>query len=125
LEEISMELINAFTSAARTAGTYTSTEFSVDGAVGANVWVSITNVTGNLVVKLQQKSPISGGWVDVTGAVTASLTGTGDTVVRVYPGITGAANAAINISLGGGGYRIHAVVTTGPITFASYVETIY
>lgn len=121
-----MELINAFPSAARAVGTHNSASFSVDGAVGAAIWVTTTNINGGgLVVKLQQLSPNpGGGWVDVAGVTTATISTNTDTPVKVYPGIAGTANVAVSGVLGGGIYRLVATVTTATVTFLATVETI-
>jgi len=106
------------------AAAHNSTEFSIDGDRGANIWVDITNANGgSVIVKLQHKSP-SGTWLDVTGVVTASLSSATATNVKVYPGIAVVANASLNVVLGGGVYRIVATVSTATMTLRVTVQSI-
>lgn len=119
-----MTITKALPAGSYAAGTNNGAAFTIDGERGANIWVDVTNANGgSLVVKLQQQSP-GGNWVDVTGAATASIATTGGTLVKIYPGITAAANATVNIVLGGGVYRLVATVTTATMTFSGTVEAI-
>lgn len=79
----------------------TQTNFN---AAGALVWINVSAVTGTtptLTVRLQWSPDGGTTWVDLdtTNAQTASITATGTFVLRVYPGITTAANAALNSPL--------------------------
>ncbi len=119
-----MELIKALPSQSFPIGATNSAAFSVDGALGANVWVETTNINGgSLVVKLQTRSP-AGTWVDFPSAATASISTNTATLFKVYPGITASANSAINSVLGGGVFRVVATATTAAVTGAVWVETI-
>lgn len=55
-----------------------------------------SGTTPTLVMKLQHRDFVSGNWIDITGAATASQTGTGTVDLVVYPGITGTANSRVN-----------------------------
>lgn len=59
----------------------------------------ITNISagaGTVTVKVQQKDPVSGAYVDIPGAVTAGLTGVGAYILQVAPGLTPVANSLIS-----------------------------
>lgn len=88
---------SALASGARAASGNTPDFTNISGA-GAIVFVDITAVAGatpNMTVKLQSKDPVSGNYVDIPGAVTASLTAIGTYMLAVRPGITVVANQAI------------------------------
>lgn len=56
---------------------------------GAHIFIDVTAVAGTsptMAVQLQAKDPTSGNWIDVNGAVTASITNTGLRMLSVYPG---------------------------------------
>ena len=61
----------------------------------------MTGTTPTLTVRLQWSPDGGTTWLDLdtTNAQTASITGTGAFVLRVYPGIATAANAALNAPL--------------------------
>jgi len=104
------------------AGENTEAIFSIDSDKGANIWVDLTAPNGgSIVAKLQKGSP-TGQWVDLPGAITASLAVVGSTLLTIYPSLTPVANQVVNGVLGGGAYRIVATVTgapTGQITVES------
>lgn len=80
-------------SAARTA-TSQSDEQTNRNARGCHVIVDVTAVTAtpSVVFTIQGKCPVSNKWYDIL--VSAAITATGTTVLKVYPGIVAAANAA-------------------------------
>lgn len=83
---------------------------------GAIFYIRTSNVTGTTptcTVKLQQKEPISGTWVDIVGATTAAITAAGITTLEVYPGVVAVANRKVNGLLG---KTIRAVATIGGTT---------
>lgn len=89
------------TSTARTAtGTGTTqTNFNSSGVI---LFINVSTVSGTtptLAVRVQVQDPVGAGWVDVPGAVTASITGGGLFMLAVYPGATVAANAAVSYPL--------------------------
>lgn len=91
-------------SAARTASGVGNANTEGDfGTRGAIFQVDVTAASGTsptLVVKVQYT--IDGvNWIDLdtTNAQTASLTSTGRVQLKVYPGLTAAANAASNNAL--------------------------
>jgi hypothetical protein len=45
------------------------------------------------------QDPVGLGWVDIPGAVTASITTTGLVALAIYPGATVVANAAVSYPL--------------------------
>jgi hypothetical protein len=90
-------------SAARTASGVGNANDQGDFAKGAIFQVDVTAASGSsptLVVKVQYTVD-GANWIDLdtTNAQTASLTGTGRVQLKVYPGLTAAANAASNNSL--------------------------
>jgi len=79
----------------------TQTNFNASGAL---VWINVSAVSGTtptLTVRLQWSPDGGTTWVDLdtTNAQTASITATGQFVLRVFPGIATAANAALNSPL--------------------------
>ena len=87
-----------FASAARTA-TANSARFRRDvNTTGIAVTVDVTAVSGTsptLTVKLQAYDQVSGKYIDVPGAVTASITGTTTARYVVHPAITASSNVAV------------------------------
>lgn len=65
---------------------------------GVVVYVNISAIAGGatVTVKLQEQDPQSLNWVDIAGATTLALAAVALTALRVYPGITVAANVAVN-----------------------------
>jgi hypothetical protein len=96
----------------------TSTDVSVDranlGARGLHLIIDITAITaGSLVVTIKGKDPISGQYYTLLAS--ASLTATGTTILKVYPGITAAANLSVSDILPRD-WQVVADITTGPVT---------
>src|SRR5688572_10560055 len=90
---LAAKTVIAFASAARTA-TPTSAEFSTSSARGAHIIIDVTAVTDtpSVTPRLDGYDGLSGKWYTLlTGA---AITATGTTVLKIYPGITAAANAA-------------------------------
>ena len=95
--------LSAFGQARNASGTlvasaaYTATQNSQDmvfeNLIGVHVIIDVTAVTtGTLTPKIQGKDPASGKYYDVL--VGAAISGTGTTVIKVYPGIAPSASAA-------------------------------
>lgn len=81
-------------SAARTATT-TSTDQTNYNARGVHVAINVTVAgTSNLTVTVQGKDPISGTYYTILAG--AAITGTGITILKIYPGITAVANGSAN-----------------------------
>jgi hypothetical protein len=78
-------------SAARTASPTVDT-FQANGADGLLVVINVTAVTStpSVVFTIQGVDPVSGATWDILAS--AAITGTGTTVLRVSPHLTGAAN---------------------------------
>lgn len=57
---------------------------------------AISGTSPTLDVKLQRKDPISGKYIDITGAAFAQQTATGTLDLVVYPGITATSNRRVN-----------------------------
>lgn len=79
------------------SGAFTATQNSQDmsntNLVGAHVIVDVTVVgTGTLTPKLQGKDPASGKYYDLL--VGAAISGTGTTVLKIYPGILASGSVA-------------------------------
>jgi hypothetical protein len=93
--------IEASSAKTTTGNGATQTNFN---AVGVFVWINVTAVTGTtptLTVRLQWSPDGGTTWVDLdtTNAQTASITATGASVLRVYPGMATTANASLNSPL--------------------------
>jgi hypothetical protein len=78
---------------------------------GLHLVVDITAIaTGNLTVTIQGKDQASGKYYTILAS--AALAATGTTVLRVYPGMTAAANVATNDILPAT-WRVQAVMAGG------------
>jgi hypothetical protein len=79
-------------SAAFTA-TQNSQDMSNTNLIGAHVIIDVTAITtGTLTPKIQGKDPASGKYYDLL--VGAAISGTGTTVIKVYPGILASGSVA-------------------------------
>lgn len=88
-------------SAARTATANGTTITNASGR-GAMFYVNVTAASGTtptLVVQLQVQDPVSLSWIDISGAATAAITGTGLSMLTVAPGISEAANTKVSQGL--------------------------
>ena len=114
-----------FESASRSAATHNSAAFTAQGFVGAKIFVDVSVHNGGTVtVKLQAMDQISGNWVDITGATTAALSGSNQTVVlNVHPALTASANVAVS-QLMGNTCRAVATVATAAVTFSVSVDLV-
>lgn len=111
--------VRSFTGASggTASGVYVSQEFYNPSAKGVrfNLVIAPTGpATGTVTLKLQVIDPVSNTvWTDVSGATTAAIAGTGaltGTLMTIYPGLSGIANAA-DIVNGFVGPRWRAVAT--------------
>jgi hypothetical protein len=69
---------------------------------GAMFFINVSAASGTgptLVVRLQVQDPVSTNWVDVPGAATATITGTGLTLLTVHPSIVDVANSKVSMPL--------------------------
>jgi|GEM_PF-2472857 len=82
-------------SAARTAS-FSSADFTNYNAKGGHFIVNVTAVTDTpeVVITIEGKDPISGDYYPVL--VSDTINSVGMTILKVYPGITGSANASAN-----------------------------
>jgi len=101
------EVVTVLASAARTATTNSSDLTNFNGR-GVQVIIDVTAVTGSasVTVALQTKETIGSKYVTVL--TSAAITGTGQTRLRCYPGITAVANESVSDLIG----RIWRVVVT-------------
>jgi hypothetical protein len=108
-----------FPSASRAAATYNSSELANNNARGVVLYISTTNMgaAGTLVVKVQSKNPVTGNFVDIPGAVTASITTVQESTLTVYPGAAESANVDISDPLGQS-WRVVATVGANAIIFS-------
>lgn len=83
-------------SAARTASNDTADQRTPGDARGFAVTINVTaaSATPSVVFTIQRKDPVSGAYSTVLAS--AAITGVGTTVLRVYPGLTAAANLTAN-----------------------------
>ena len=111
------------------SGVYVSSEHYNRGARGVrlNLVISPTGAaTGTVTVKIQVPCPVPDStgsvvWTDISGATTAAIAGTGaitGTLLTLYPGLTGIANAndAVNQALGPR-WRAVATLANAALTF--------
>jgi len=84
-------------SAARTTTANGTTITNASGR-GAMFYINVSAASGTtptLVVQLQVQDPVSTSWIDITGAATPTITGTGLSMLTVCPGIVEAANTKV------------------------------
>jgi hypothetical protein len=115
-----------FESASRGAAAYTSQEFHNASARGIRIFTANDAAGGSTAtVKVQVKAPGSAVWIDLAGAATAALGSTTGSIITIYPGLTGIADAAgvtINQHIGQA-WRL--VLTVGVATGTSSVSAVY
>lgn len=94
LRELTREVI-VLASAARTATVNSADQANTHGR-GVHVIIDATAVTAtpSVVAKVQGKDPVSGKYYDLLES--AAITGTGTTVLKVYPGLLASANLVAN-----------------------------
>ena len=118
----------ADSSAARTATVAgaTVTNYNARGAVITINVTAASGTTPTLVAKLQYSPDGGTTWIDYTAKpVTATISGTGQTTLVVYPGATEVANSAVSLPLPRT-LRMHYTIggTTPSFTFATYFNWI-
>lgn len=115
-----------FPSASRTAAAYTSDEMFNPNCKGVRLYTANDAAGGSTATaKIQVRAPNSDVWIDLAGATTAALGSTTGSLLTVYPGLTGIADAAgvtINQHLGPA-WRV--VLTIGVDTGVSSVGADY
>lgn len=84
-----------FASAARTA-TVNGDDITNLGWRGAHIVIDVTAIdaTPSVVFTVQGKDRVSGKYYTILAS--AAITGTGTTVLRIYPDLTAAANTVVN-----------------------------
>lgn len=89
------ESVTIFASAARTA-TVNGDDQINDGGKGLHVVIDCTADPGtaSVVFTVQGKDEVSAKYYTIIAS--AAITGTGTTVLRVYPGLTAAANTVVS-----------------------------
>lgn len=116
-----------FPTLSRVAAAYTSQEFVNPQAKGIRIFTVNDGGAGTstATVKVQVRMPGSTVWIDLAGAATAALGITTGSLLTIYPGLTGIADAAgvtINQHLGSA-WRL--VLTIGTVTGISSVAAHY
>jgi hypothetical protein len=101
------------THTAASAGTVNSSVLDTHQGLGLLVFINITSVTGSLTVTIKGVDPTSGATSTILAS--AALASTGLTVLKVYPGLTAAANLVANDIMPGQA-QITSVIATGPVT---------
>lgn len=106
-------------SESRAAGDHTSDPIKNYRHEGVRIFVNVTDVgaAGTVTVKIQVQDPVSGEWVDLTGATTAAIAATGAEHFTLYPGLTAAANDKVDGHLGLT-WRVVATVATNAVEFS-------
>jgi hypothetical protein len=94
---ISVEASSAKTATGQSAAAITN--FNARGAAFIVNVSAVTGTTPTMTVKLQVQDVVSANWVDVPGAVTASITAAGTFMLTVYPGLVEAANSKVSFPL--------------------------
>lgn len=116
-----------FPSASRTAAAYTSQEYVNPDVKGIRIFTTNDGGggTSTTTVKVQVKMPGTTNWTDLAGATTAALGVVTGSLLTIYPGLTGIADAAgitINQHLG---LSWRLVLTVGTATGVSQVSAHY
>lgn len=108
-----------YASAARTA-TPAAAAFASQGARGLHLVIDVTAVTStpSVVFTIDAKDTLSGKWYNLL--TSAAVTGTGTTVLKIYPGITVAANVSVSDTLPN---QLRLVATHGNANSISYSAT--
>lgn len=117
--------ITMLASALRSASA-NSAEFTNDGHRGVRLFLDITAEDGTVTldVKLQVKDHVSGKWIDLPGAAFAQKSGTGHSVLTVYPGIAETANESVSDVLGKSFRAVATLGGTTSMTFSLAAELI-
>jgi len=111
-----------FPSTSRAAAAYNSPDIYNPDCKGIRIYTTNDAAGGSTAtVKIQVKDPSSGNYTDLAGATTAALGAVTSSLLTVYPGLTGIADAAgitINQHLGP---VFRLVLTVGVATGTSSV----
>jgi hypothetical protein len=114
-----------FASASRIVAAYNSEERYNPNCKGLRMFITNDAAGGGTVtVKIQVKDPIGDTWTDLAGATTAALGAVTGSIITIYPGLTGIADAAgitINQHLGCV-WRAVATVAVATVTFSVGAE---
>lgn len=93
-----------FKSQSRAAAAYNSEERYNANCRGIRLFATNDAAGGSTAtIKIQVKNPVDDTWIDLAGAATAALGATTGSIITIYPGLTGIADAAgvtINQHLG-------------------------
>ena len=103
-----------FDSADRAAASYTA-GIGNEGFAGCHVIADLTAGAGSVVVHIEALDPATGNYYPLL--TSASLSGSGTTVLRVHPFLTAAANTVAQDGLPEK-TRVRAVVSGGNLTFS-------
>jgi hypothetical protein len=108
---------------ALTAATYNSVDQTNTNWKGGHFVVNVSNYNGGTyTVHIQGEDPVSGGYYDIL--VSAGITASGITVLKVYPGITAASNVSVSDVLPKI-WRVQLIGTSTPsmtISVGAYLE---
>jgi hypothetical protein len=107
---------------AQAAGTVVTGNLDTQQAKGCILLINVTAVTGSLTVTLKGVDSVSGASYNILAS--AAISSTGLTVLRVYPGLTAAANATANDVIPNT-CVISSVVATGPASATVSMQLIY
>lgn len=112
--------VTAIASGAITAAQVNSADQVNDNRRGVHVIINVTVATaGDYTPKIQGKDPVSGTYYDVL--VGTAISTTGITILKVYPGILGVANASANDFLP----RVWRVQLNGGATHSATLSVSY
>jgi hypothetical protein len=109
-----------FRSATRVVAAYNSDEVFNPNCKGVRLFLVNDGAGGGTVaLQLQVRDPNTDAWVNLTGAALAATGATAGTILTVYPGLTGIADAAGNINQHlGPAWRLVATVAVATVTFS-------
>lgn len=89
-------------SSAKTASGNSAAALTNGSGNGAYLFINVSAVTGTsptLTVKVQAQDPVSAGWTDLPGAVTASIIATGLYLLALHPAMPDVANSKVSVPL--------------------------
>jgi len=106
-----------FSSVSRDAGTYTSQSYHSVGRKGLQLVIDIDAGAGNVTVSVLARNPATGDFVTYSEATTAALSGAGQTVFTIRPGLEEDAGVHVPIAIPME-FKIQAVVAAAALTFS-------
>lgn len=114
-------VVSALTQTASAVST-NGNDFDTATGKGLIVTIDVTTLTaGTVTITVEGKDEVSGKYYTLLASTAIAATGT--TVLRIYPGLTAAANAVAN-DITPSKCRVRSTIVTGPTTFTVGVNVV-